>query len=455
MNIYVVSLGCPKNRVDTENVLGILKTLFPEGSISSDDPHGADLILVNTCAFIQDAVEESIETILELAQEKGEHQVLAVMGCLYKRYGRNLEKELPEVDIFFGHEPTEDVLNRMIGLLKKDVQPLYPLIRNSRVITTPFWRSYVKVSEGCSNACTFCTIPKIRGPKHSRSIGEILEEVRILEEKGVKEITFVGQDLTAWGSKNKGLPDLIEALSRETEVPWLRFLYLNPGRLDYKTIEVMAESSRVCRYLDIPVQHASDAVLKRMGRHYGKKRLCELIRHIRSNFPDFSLRATVMVGFPGETGSDFKELLDFIQEFEFDHLGCFSYSDEEGTRSSSMGPKIPKRLAMERMEQVIDYQRRISKKRLKKYVGKRIQVLVEGYSQETELLLSGRSEFQAPEIDGIVYINDGVGELGGLFEVEITDALDYDLIGRITRPLTGRVLQSARSFDHRWPLFPY
>ncbi|OCC16300.1 ribosomal protein S12 methylthiotransferase RimO [Dissulfuribacter thermophilus] len=450
MKIFVVSLGCPKNRIDTEEALSAILEIFPRGSITQDH-HDADLIIVNTCAFIQEAVEESIETILELAHTKRKGQVLVVMGCLFKRYRDELIKELPEVDIFFGHRLDRQVIAKIIASLPKEEPVAYPEIGlngPARLITTPPWRAYLKVLEGCSNRCTFCLIPQIRGPKRSRPLTDIVQELELLEEQGIKEVTFVGQDLTSWDWDSKDLCDLVREVSDRTNINWLRFLYFHPQGVDLKLLETMADKENVCKYLDIPIQHASDKILKRMGRSYDSSKLKMLFTMLRERFPAFALRTTVMVGFPGETEEDFENLLNFIEEVQFDHLGCFAYSDEDEIKSSKLPNKIPKEIAIERKERVLEVQKEISKNRLKKFLGKRIPVLIEGHSKETDLLLSARTEYQAPEIDGIVYINEGIGESGAFYEVEITETFDYDLVGRIIRPLTGQALQSVQSSCH-------
>ncbi len=451
MKIFVVSLGCPKNRIDTEEALSAILEIFPKGSITQDH-HDADLIIVNTCAFIQEAVEESIETILELAHTKRKGQILVVMGCLFKRYRDELIKELPEVDIFFGHRLDRQVIAKIIASLPKEEPVAYPAIGlsgPSRLITTPPWRAYLKVLEGCSNRCTFCLIPQIRGPKRSRPLTDIVQELEILEEQGIKEVTFVGQDLTSWKWESEDLCYLISKISDRTNINWLRFLYLHPKGVDIKLLETMSDRENICNYLDIPIQHASDKILKRMGRSYDSSKLKMLFTMIRERFPDFAIRTTVMVGFPGETEEDFENLINFIEEFQFDHLGCFVYSDEKEIKSSKLSNKIPKEIAIERKQRVLEIQKEISKKRLKNFFGKRIPVLIEGYSKETDLLLSARTEYQAPEIDGIVYINEGIGESGAFYEVEITETFDYDLVGRIIRPLTGQALQSVQSSYHK------
>ncbi len=416
--LYAISLGCPKNLTDTEYVISMMKK-ENKGLSLVDDIDYADYILINTCAFIQEAVEESIDAILSAALQKKDNQTLIVMGCLYNRYGEQLRQELPEVDLFWTAHKAQEAQDRL---------------KNTKVFyATPRWRAYVKVIEGCSNRCTYCLIPMIRGKARPRPFNDILAEVKYLEERGVKEVTFVGQDLTLWTEQAFGLEDLIKKLSATASIPWLRFLYLNPIRLNKGILSAMYEAPNVCNYLDLPVQHASDKILRMMGRGYDQKRLYDIFGLIKRDFPEFSLRTSVITGFPGETEKDFNTLLSFIREVEFDHLGCFAYSDEDKAHSYCFRDKVPSKTAKERRDRLLTIQNSISKSRLKRFVGKTMDVLIEGVSEETEFLLKGRSEFQAPEVDGIIYINEGSGIEGNIHRVQITDSFDYDLLGRITQ----------------------
>ena len=454
MKIFVISLGCPKNRTDTEQILGAFHEFLPECTITGDYKE-ADILLVNTCAFIEEAVEESIETILELANSRKEGQFLAVMGCLYKRYGQELAKALPEVDIFFGHELTGDVINKILGhagLLDKMCPLPLSSSAGTRLITTPPWRAYLKVLEGCSRRCTYCLIPRIRGGNRPRPLSRILSELKSLEEKGIKEVTLVGQDLSSWSLDGQGLVGLVLAMKNEINIPWLRLMYLHPLGISRRLLDVMAMTPNICNYLDIPIQHASTRILKRMGRGYGLDHIKRLFGLIKESYPEFAIRTTVMVGFPGETDDDFGVLVDFIQEFELDHVGCFIYSDEEEAPSHRLDQKVPRAISEERRDAILSVQKEISRKRLKRWVGQTATVLVEGFSKETDLLLEGRADFQAPEVDGLVYINEGEASPGEFYQVEITEAHDYDLVGRIIRPLAGPTWQSVQSFGRRWPL---
>ncbi|MBW1671838.1 MAG: 30S ribosomal protein S12 methylthiotransferase RimO, partial [Deltaproteobacteria bacterium] len=381
----------------------------------------------NTCGFIEEAVSESIDTILTVAKEKTNRQVLVVMGCMVQRYGDDLKKELPEVDIFLGTGSPQS-LARLIEdqTIQHQVQSPDP-----RILITPPWRAYVKISEGCSNRCTYCLIPMLRGKETSRPIAEIVSDVNSLATKGVKEITMVAQDLTAYRNGENTLPDLLKALAGETGLPWLRLLYLHPGKVNIRLLETIAANTAICPYLDIPIQHASTNILRSMGRKYDSKALEDLMSRISNLLPHASVRTTVMVGFPGETEDDFQKLRSFVEKWEFDHLGCFVYSDEKECVANKLPGKVSSDLAVARKDEIMNIQARISRGKNSDMVGKVEQVLVEGVSSETELLLVGRTRYQAPEIDGIVYLNEGSADCGEIVSVKITDSHIYDLVGKI------------------------
>jgi ribosomal protein S12 methylthiotransferase len=427
MKVFVISLGCPKNTIDTEVALGSLSSTN-SGLKLTNNPQEADLLIINTCGFIEEAVSESIDTILAVAKEKTDRQVLVVMGCMVQRYGDDLKKELPEVDIFLGTGSPQS-----LATLIKDRTTQYQQLRSSchRVLTTPPWRAYVKISEGCSNRCTYCLIPMLRGKEISRPIEEIVSEVNSLAVKGVKEITMVAQDLTAYRSGEKTLSDLLEALGRQTDLPWLRLLYLHPGKVNIRLLETIAADTAICPYLDIPIQHASTDILRSMGRRYDSKTLDDLMSRISNLLPHASVRTTVMVGFPGETEDDFQKLRDFVEKWEFEHLGCFVYSDEKECAANKLPGKVSTETALARKDEIMNIQARISGYKNLDMVGRVEQVLVEGVSSETELLLVGRTRHQAPEIDGMVYINKGTACFGDMVPVKITGSHVYDLIGKI------------------------
>lgn len=450
MKIYAVSLGCPKNSVDTECVL---KEVTDAGYNLEfvETPDEADLLFVNTCGFVEAAVTESIDAVLDLGSRKRPDQILMVMGCMVARYGKALEAELPEVDVFLGtyegdgfKEGLELALAGFTGSGGLPGTQCVPdpvrgqALNNgtTRPLSTPPWRAYVKISEGCSNRCTYCLIPRLRGGHRSIPAEGIVSEIRSLLLKGVKEITLVGQDLTAYRDGVTGLSELLDKIAMQMDtqqghIPWIRLLYLHPERVTPRLLDTIASHPSICRYLDIPIQHASDRVLRAMGRGYGQGLLEDLFKEIKTRLPDASLRTTVITGFPGESEEDFEILMDFIRRWQFDQLGVFVYSDEEESASYRLADKVPPKVARERRKKIMSAQARISKAKNAARVGDIEEVLVEGVSSETDLLLVGRGRFQAPEVDGVVYINDGEASPGDLVRVQITDSHVYDLVGRI------------------------
>jgi len=438
--LYMVSLGCSKNLVDSEVMLGLLEK---DGYSVTDGPEDADLLLVNTCGFIGSAVKEAIDEILELARykEKDPHKKLIVTGCLVQRYGSELEKELPEVDLFIGTNGFHDIVGRIHGesppLPSAHSLEQSPFLMDSslpRKVSTPSHRAYMKITEGCINRCSYCLIPSIRGKLRSRSIPDLMTEARRLEADGVKELTLVAQDLLAYGldlGKQTNLIGLLQQLLAETAIPWVRLLYLHPARVHKELLLLMAENPRLVPYLDIPFQHVSDHILQLMNRPYTKKQIIQLMNTVRSTMPDAALRTTMMVGFPGETEDDVAELADFLQKHHFEHLGVFAYANEEECAAASFPGQISEAVKEERLRMIMELQAEISFAGLQKHVGKVEQVLVEGLSRESDLLLEGRTRYQAPEIDGCVYITGGTAEPGALVNVTITEAHTYDLVGEV------------------------
>ncbi len=427
----MTSLGCPKNTIDTGTLLSKCADTFEKMELVSE-PDQADILIVNTCSFIKSAVQESIDVILGLAQGKNTHQKLLVFGCLTGRYGEEtLRSELPEVDIFAGPEEFDKAMAGISALHK--ATSTCPIIQTAQYSITPHWRSYVKISEGCSNHCTYCIIPKIRGQQRCRAPKAINAEIKGLIANGVCEITLVAQDLTAYEWNGLGLEGLLalisEELSKARRKIWLRLLYLNIGRITESLLNVIANEPNICPYLDIPVQHASDQILKKMGRGYDNKKLEETLAMIKKILPEFTLRTTVMLGFPGETAEDMEALCAFVEKWQFDHLGAFAYSDEDECAAHNFDEKINSKTAGSRLKKIMKIQERISKKKNKMLIGKTLDVLVEGASDETPHLLIGRAAFQAPEIDGVVYINDGAPKTGAFNRVRITDSHIYDLVG--------------------------
>ncbi|HIP40467.1 MAG TPA: 30S ribosomal protein S12 methylthiotransferase RimO [Desulfocapsa sulfexigens] len=439
-SFHLVSLGCAKNLVDSEVMLGLLQE---NGWKLMEDPGAADVLIVNTCGFIQPAVEEAIEVILEMGHYKNDDpaKFLVVTGCLVQRYLMGLSKDLPEVDLFVGTEGVGEIASLLQKLLagkqtEKSYCPDRFLMNASfpRTLSTPFFRSSVKITEGCNNRCTYCMIPSIRGDLRSRDIADIVTELQHLESGGVKEISLIAQDLTAYGNDLADQTNLIALLSRiltETSFPWLRLMYLYPSGVGDDLLELMQNESRILPYMDIPFQHVSDSILKNMHRRYGYDDLCCFIGKVRTAVPDIALRTTMMVGFPGETEADIQQLEEFLTKYRIDHVGVFSYTNEEGARSEFFEAQCSEEVKQERMERILKLQAGISKEILQKYVGQTVPVLVEGLSRETDLLLEGRTVYQAPEVDGCVYINDGTANPGDIVKVRITEAQIYDLVGGI------------------------
>jgi ribosomal protein S12 methylthiotransferase len=439
-----VSLGCPKNLVDSEVMLG---TLARQGYSITAQKEDADVIVVNTCGFIDSAKKESIDTILEMADLKtqGHCKKLVVAGCLAERYRAEIQKEIPEIDFIFG----PDELGRILEAVQLDssatvpdfsIDALYsskevPTI--PRMLTTPSHMAYLKISEGCDHVCTFCAIPGFRGRFRSRTVSDLVAESRRLAAQGVRELVIVSQDTMAYG-RDLGLPNGIATLLRELVkvdgLKWVRFLYCYPNMVSNELVRLVAEEERLCKYFDIPYQHASRSVLDRMKRGGNRDIYERQIDGIRRIVPEVGLRTSFIVGFPGETEDDFKEVISFTKDVQFDNVGVFLYSDEEGTAAFDLDAKVPRRIATRRRNQLMKEQSKISKHRLQSMVGKTVEVVLEGRSDESDLLLQGRMETQAPEIDGHVLINDAGNVepvVGEFYKVEITETLEYDLLGRI------------------------
>ncbi len=437
--LHLVSLGCAKNLVDSEMMLGILEL---GGYEVVEDPSEAELLLVNTCGFIRPAVEEAVDEILRLSgyKEADPAKKLVVTGCMVQRYGSDLQQELPEVDLFVGIDDEERITDLIEGLqdgggivLKRPSR----FIVNSKMprrLSTPPFRSYLKITEGCDNRCTYCMIPSIRGDLRSRPIADLIAEAGALAGAGVQELTLIAQDLTAYGDDldpGTNLVALLESLLAQTDIPWLRLLYLYPVSTTTELLQLMADQPRILPYLDIPFQHVSDSVLKKMGRRYGRQDLDDLVAKIRRYVPDCALRTTMLVGFPGETEQDVAELLDCLQRWQLDHVGVFPYEDEDGSVAASLSGKVAEEEKQLRFQRVMELQAEISKNKLQQYVGREEVVLVEGLSRESDLLLEGRTRYQAPDIDGCVYINEGTANPGDIVKVRITEAHIYDLVGGI------------------------
>lgn len=438
--VSMVSLGCPKNLVDAEVMLGFLDR---EGYVITTDEKDADIIIVNTCSFIKEAKQESIDAILDLADRKhdGKCKLLIVTGCLPQRYQEELCRELPEVDIFIGtgdYPRIADIIaekGRVPGQLRYIGDPNFVFDEDSpRLKSTPVYSAYLKIAEGCSNRCSYCVIPSLRGAFRSRPLDAVLDEARRLVAGGARELNIIAQDVTRFGTDLEPavtLEELVRRLAGIEELKWIRLLYAYPDGITDGLIRVMKEEKKVCKYLDLPLQHISDPILARMNRRSTSGEIRALISRLREEIPDIALRTSLIVGFPGETEEDFKQLLHFVEEVRFDRLGVFCYSKEEGTPAAAMPDQISERVKRERYKKIMTAQARLSFKRNRSLVGKIEEVIVEGYSEETELLLKGRSSRQAPDIDGQVYITAGNANVGDIVNLRITDSSDYDLIGEI------------------------
>ncbi|RKH43421.1 30S ribosomal protein S12 methylthiotransferase RimO [Corallococcus sicarius] len=435
-SLYMMTLGCPKNRVDSEVMLGTLRT---RGYSLVQDPAAAQVIVVNTCAFIGPAKQESVDSILEMAELKktGACKTLVVTGCLSQRYGQDLSQEMPEVDHFLGTSAYAQIGDLLAAEASpRQVIPDPDYIHNAqtpRINSMPKYTAYLKISEGCDNACAFCIIPTLRGGQRSRTVEDILAEARNLADSGVQELNLVAQDLTAYGHDLPGKPKLHELLRElaKVDVKWIRLHYAYPRVFPDELIDVIASEPKIAKYLDMPVQHASDKLLLSMKRGRNSKFLKELLTKLRERVPNLVMRTSLIVGLPGETEEDFELLKEFVKEQRFQRLGVFQYSDEEGTSAFDLPNKVPAKTIERRWREVMAIQKRINREQNKKLVGQKLTVLVEGPSEESEHLLVGRHEGQAPEIDGQVYINDGLAYPGEFVTVEVTEAHDYDLIARV------------------------
>jgi len=446
---FVLSLGCPKNRVDSE---WVKKELESHGHSFVNEPEAADVVFINTCSFIEDAVIESVDAILEALELRrtGAVKGVVVLGCLPQRFGGELAESLPEVDLFIGCSE----LGNIAGALKNNSdEPMVVSRKPSFLPSGPFVRTpslgphtaYVKVSEGCDRTCSFCTVPSIRGPARSRSLHDIKLEVEGLVDRGVQEVNLVAQDLTAYGADGRDNGDdlarLLAALGSISGLRWIRPLYLYPSAVTHRLLEVMASVDAVVPYLDIPLQHVSDPVLKKMKRGYGERTVNRLMERIKKLWPQAFIRATFLVGHPGESSQAYEELEVFIKRWKLDHVGIFTFSPEEGTVAAKL-PRPPEEIALKRRNRCMEIQREISREKLQAMQGNVFSVISDGKSEESDYLYKGRHAGQAPEIDGVVYIAedrrvpDGAPRLnpGDWLDVEIVDSGDYDLVGAVVSP---------------------
>ena len=439
MNILFISLGCDKNLVDTEVMLGLLAS---KGHQMIDNETQADVIVINTCCFINDAKEESIQTILEMADYKkeGRLKALIVTGCLAQRYKNEIIEEIPEVDAVLGTTSYDKIVEAIDEALQghslvemTDLDAL-PEVNTQRLVTTGGHFAYLKIAEGCDKHCTYCIIPKIRGNFRSVPMAKLLREAQELADQGVKELILVAQETTLYGKDiygEKSLHKLLKELCKITGIQWIRILYCYPEEITDELIQVMKEEKKICHYLDLPIQHASNEILKRMGRRTSKEQLIEIIGKLRKEIPDIALRTTLITGFPGETEEQHEELMDFVDEMEFDRLGVFTYSAEEDTPAASMDGQIEESVKEDRQAELMELQQDIAFDLAEDMIGQEVLVLIEGKVADENAYV-GRTYKDAPNVDGLIFVNTDEELMSGDFaRVKVTGALEYDLIGEI------------------------
>lgn len=439
MNIFFVSLGCDKNLVDSEEMLGALTS---GGYRITDDESKADVIIINTCCFIHDAKEESIQTILEMAsyKEQGNCKALIVTGCLAQRYKEEITQEIPEVDAVLGTNSQDSILEAVSKALEGKVTHIFtplegiPELPGKRMMTTGGYYEYLKIAEGCDKHCTYCIIPSIRGSYRSVPMEKLISQAEELAEQGVKELILVAQETTLYGKDlygEKSLHLLLKKLCQIPGIQWIRILYCYPEEIYPELIDTIRTEKKICHYLDLPIQHASDRILKKMGRRTTKQQLKDIVGELRNNIPDIMLRTTLITGFPGETSEDHEELMEFVNEMEFERLGVFTYSPEENTPAALMENQIEEEVKESRKEELMELQQEISLDNGEKLIGKTLTVMVEGKVADENAYV-GRTYGDAPGIDGYIFINTGEMLMSGDFvRVKVTGALEYDLIGEI------------------------
>jgi len=445
MKILFVSLGCDKNLADTEMMLGVLQR---KGYSFTDEEEEADIVIVNTCCFIGDAKEESIQTLLELGQlrKEGRLKALIAAGCLAQRYREEIQREIPEVDALVGTMAIEEIAAAVEEVLSgrkgknhyRDLDSPLPVCRD-RIVTTGGHYAFLKIAEGCDKRCTYCVIPSVRGCYRSIALEELEEQARKLAEDGVKELILVAQETTLYGVDlygKKSLPELVNRLAGIEEIRWIRILYCYPEEITEELIQVMTAEPKLCHYLDIPIQHASDQVLRRMGRRTSQEELRRSIRMLRERIPDICLRTTLISGFPGETQEDFEELYRFVNEMEFDRLGVFPYSQEEGTPAARMPDQVDEALKESRREELMELQQAIAFEKAEEMVGRRLTVMIEGKVADEDVYVA-RTYRDAPNVDGYLFLNTTANlETGDFVEAQVTDFNEYDLIGELKDEFT-------------------
>ena len=439
MKILFISLGCDKNLVDTEVMLGMLAS---KGYEMTNDEQEADIIVINTCCFIHDAKEESIQNILEMAEYKknGSAKALIVTGCMAERYRQEILDEIPEVDEVLGTTAYDRILDAVDAALAgqhevmtADLDAL-PLPETKRLVTTGGHFAYLKIAEGCDKHCTYCIIPKIRGNFRSVPMERLLKEAQDLAEQGVKELILVAQETTLYGKDlygEKSLPKLLRELCKISGIRWIRILYCYPEEITDELIQVMKEEPKICHYLDLPIQHANDTILKRMGRRTSKQELIDIVQKLRKEIPDICLRTTLITGFPGETQEQHEEVMEFIDTLEFDRLGAFTYSPEEDTPAATFEDQIDEEVKEDRQADIMELQQEIAFDKAEDMIGREVLVMIEGKVADENAYV-GRTYRDAPNVDGLIFINTDVELISGDFaKVKVTGALDYDLIGEL------------------------
>ncbi len=445
MKLLCISLGCDKNLVDTEMMLGLLNR---DGYTFTDDEYEADVIVINTCCFIGDAKEESVNTILEMAQRKtdGNCKALIVTGCLAQRYKQEIIDEIPEVDGILGTSTYDEISNVLKGALGGE-EPVscfhdldvLPETETDRILTTGGHYAFLKIAEGCDKHCTYCIIPTLRGNYRSVPMEKLVNEAEKLAEKGVKELILVAQETTLYGVDlcgKKSLPELLRKLCKISGIQWIRIQYCYPEEITDELIAVIKEEDKICRYLDMPIQHASDRILKRMGRRTTKEQLKDIINRLRAEIPDIALRTTLISGFPGETEEDHEELMDFVDEMEFERLGVFAYSAEEDTPAAEFPDQVPQEIKEERRDAIMELQQEISIDHSQSMVGKTLEVMIEGKVADENAYVA-RTYMDGPGVDGMIFVQTGEELMSGDFaKIRVTGAMEYDLIGELEDEFT-------------------
>lgn len=440
MKLALISLGCSKNLVDSEHYLGILSKR--KGMELTSELSEADIVIVNTCGFIGDAKEESIETILEVSEfkETGNLKKLIVAGCLAQKYSEEILKELPEVDAVIGTgdiDKIEKVVDEILENKKVVETKNMTFLANAnteRVLTTASHTAYLKISEGCNRACTYCIIPQMRGRLRSRSIEDIIEEAKRLVASGVREINLLAQETTEYGIDlygDKKLAALMKELCKIEGLKWLRTYYMHPEYVTDELIEVMKSEEKICKYFDVPIQHVSDNILRNMARAKSGEQVKDVLNRIRKAIPEATIRTTLIVGFPGETEENFQELMDYVREFEFDYAGVFKYSREEDTVAYNLPNQVPEEIKEKRYAELVNLQSEIAERKNRRLLGEEIEVMIDGVSSESEYLLEGRTRGQALEIDGKVLTTDGTAKPGEIVKVKFEQNFEYDFVGPI------------------------